>query len=198
LEENELIRIALRLFYLESFTKISLALNIFLALALISSGLELHKAALSLDAKNRISIENSIFSKSSILETKSSNANNFQLEEFLGIYLDKLFSLNEINYDDSFKWLKENTELSFFDEYLTIELEKRYKNGLESGFQIDKIYSENLENHLIKVICYGAEIDKSLESKDEAKTRLLRKLIIELVINTDSQKITEILNIKEN
>lgn len=193
-----MIKILLRLFYLESFPKISLALNIFLILALCFSALELHKAALSLNAKNRISIENSIFSKNADLDNSIKAKNDFELESFLAAYLDKIFSLNETNYDTSFQWLKSHSHEDFFDKHLASELEQRYKNGLETSFQLDKIYTENLEDSLIKVICYGKELNKKAEDSVSKEAEILRSLIIELVINTDTRKLEEILNIKEN
>jgi glycerol kinase len=107
------------------------------------------------------------------------------------VYLSKLFSKDINDKQEQSQWLKENTEETFFTQYLMQEIDTRSQNKIKSEFQINKIYTENIDSILVKVICFGKETFTDLESS-------ARNLIIEILINTETHRLEKILSIKEN
>jgi hypothetical protein len=188
----------LKILYLPSTVKILLSIIIFLSISLVLIACEIHSCKKLLNSKNVIFIDSSVLknkdnSKNIEVQEAPSNDknNNFDIEKFTQVYLSKLFS----KYIDSKKkesqWLKENTEETFFTQYLIQEIETRDQNKINSEFQINKIYTENIDEILVKVICFGKEIFTDTDSSS-------RNLIIEVLINTQTQKLEKILSIKEN
>jgi hypothetical protein len=159
---------------------------------------EIHNCNKLLNSKNRVFID------SSILKNKDNSKNargqkalsikgnsDFNIENFTQVYLSKLFSKYTNEKEDHSEWLKENTEETFFTKYLIQEIEARNQNEISSEFQINKIYTENIDEILVKAICFGRETFTNLENSS-------RNLIIEILINTKTQKLEKILSIKEN
>jgi hypothetical protein len=159
---------------------------------------EVHNCNKLLNSKNRVFID------SSILKNKDNSENirtqkalftdknsNFNIGNFTHTYLSKLFSQDTNEKEEHSEWLKENTEETFFTEYLMQEIEARNQNKINSKFQINKIYTENVDDIFIKAICFGKETFTSIENSS-------RNLIIEILINTDTRKLEKILSIKEN
>jgi hypothetical protein len=159
---------------------------------------EIHNCNKLLNSKNRVFIDSSILkNKDNFKNTRTQKAlfadgnNNFNIENFTQIYLSKLFSKYTNEQEEHSEWLKENTEETFFTEYLIQEIEARSQNKINSEFQINKIYIENIDDIFIKAICFGRETFTNLENSS-------RNLIIEILINTKTQKLEKILSIKEN
>jgi hypothetical protein len=159
---------------------------------------EIHNCNKLLNSKNRVFIDSSVLkNKDNSKNTRTKKAlfadenNNFNIENFTQIYLSKLFSKYTNEQEEHSEWLKENTEETFFTEYLIQEIEARSQNKINSEFQINKIYTENIDDIFIKAICFGRETFTNLENSS-------RNLIIEILINTKTQKLEKILSIKEN
>jgi glycerol kinase len=159
---------------------------------------EIHNCNKLLNSKNRVFIDSSILkNKDNFKNTRTQKAlfadgnNNFNIENFTQIYLSKLFSKDTNEQEEHSEWLKENTEETFFTEYLIQEIEARSQNKINSEFQINKIYTENIDDIFIKAICFGRETFTDIENSS-------RNLIIEILINTKTQKLEKILSIKEN
>lgn len=197
LKSNSL-KYLLRILYLPSIIKISLTIIAFLFISLALATYEIHHCKKLLKSKNRVFIDNSIFRndensknnkvKAALLTGKN---NNFSIENFTQVYLSKLFSKDINDKQEQSQWLKENTEETFFTQYLMQEIDMRSQNKIKSEFQINKIYTENIDSILVKVICFGKEIFSDTENSS-------RNLIVEILINTDTQKLEKILSIKEN
>jgi len=188
----------LKILYLPSIVKILLSIILFLSISLVLTMCEIHNCNKLLNSKNRVFID------SSILKNKDNSKNargqkalsikgnsDFNIENFTQVYLSKLFSKYTNEKEDHSEWLKENTEETFFTKYLIQEIEARNQNEISSEFQINKIYTENIDEILVKAICFGRETFTNLENSS-------RNLIIEILINTKTQKLEKILSIKEN
>jgi hypothetical protein len=159
---------------------------------------EIHNCNKLLNSKNRVFIDSSVLkNKDNFKNTRTQKAlfadgnNNFNIENFTQIYLSKLFSKHTNEQEEHSEWLKEKTEETFFTKYLIQEIEARSQNKINSEFQINKIYTENIDDIFIKAICFGRETFTNLENSS-------RNLIIEILINTKTQKLEKILSIKEN
>jgi hypothetical protein len=159
---------------------------------------EIHNCNKLLNSKNRVFIDSSVLkNKDNSKNTRTQKAlftdgnNNFNIENFTQVYLSKLFSKYTNKQEEYSEWLKENTEETFFTEYLIEEIKTRNQNKINSEFQINKIYTENIDKVLVKIICFGKETFTDTENSS-------RNLIIEILINTDTQKLEKILSIKEN
>jgi hypothetical protein len=188
----------LKILYLPSIVKILLSIILFLFISLVLTMCELHNCNKLLNSKNRVFIDSSILkNKDNSKNTKTQKAlftdgnNHFNIENFTQIYLSKLFSKYTNKKEEHSEWLKENTEETFFTKYLIQEIEARNQNEISSEFQINKIYTENIDDILVKAICFGRETFTNLENSS-------RNLIIEILINTKTQKLEKILSIKEN
>jgi len=188
----------LKILYLPSIVKILLSIILFLSISLVLTMCEIHNCNKLLNSKNRVFID------SSILKNKDNSKNargqkalsikgnsDFNIGNFTQVYLSKLFSKYTNEKEDHSEWLKENTEETFFTKYLIQEIEARNQNEISSEFQINKIYTENIDEILVKAICFGRETFTNLENSS-------RNLIIEILINTKTQKLEKILSIKEN
>jgi hypothetical protein len=188
----------LKILYLPSIVKILLSIILFLFISLTLTMREIHNCNKLLNSKNRVFIDSSVLkNKDNSKNTRTQKAlftdgnNNFNIENFTQVYLSKLFSKYTNKQEEYSEWLKENTEETFFTEYLMQEIKTRNQNKISSEFQINKIYTENIDKVLVKIICFGKETFTDTESSS-------RNLIIEILINTDTQKLEKILSIKEN
>ena len=188
----------LKILYLPSIVKILLSIILFLFISLALTMCEIHNCNKLLNSKNRVFIDSSVLkNKDNSKNTRTQKAlftdgnNNFNIENFTQVYLSKLFSKYTNKQEEYSEWLKENTEETFFTEYLIEEIKTRNQNKINSEFQINKIYTENIDKVLVKIICFGKETFTDTENSS-------RNLIIEILINTDTQKLEKILSIKEN
>ena len=188
----------LKILYLPSIVKILVSIILFLSISLALTMCEIHNCNKLLNSKNRVFIDSSVLkNKDNSKNTRAEKAlsvnesSGFNIENFTQIYLSKLFSKYTNRQEEYFKWLKENTEETFFTEYLIQEIEARSQNKINSEFQINKIYTENIDKVLVKIICFGKETFTDTENSS-------RNLIIEILINTATQKLEKILSIKEN
>jgi len=188
----------LKILYLPSIVKILLSIIFFLSISLALTLYEIHNCNKLLNSKNRVFIDSSILkNNNNSKKTKAQEAlsinesRDFNIENFTQIYLSKLFFKHTNKQEEYYEWLKENTEETFFTEYLIQEIKTRNQNKINSEFQINKIYTENIDKVLVKIICFGKEIFSDTENSS-------RNLIIEILINTDTQKLEKILSIKEN
>ena len=188
----------LKILYLPSIVKILVSIILFLSISLALTMCEIHNCNKLLNSKNRVFIDSSVLkNKDNSKNTRAEKAlsvnesSGFNIENFTQIYLSKLFSKYTNRQEEYSKWLKENTEETFFTEYLIQEIEARSQNKINSEFQINKIYTENIDKVLVKIICFGKETFTDTENSS-------RNLIIEILINTDTQKLEKILSIKEN
>lgn len=188
----------LKILYLPSIVKILLSIILFLFISLTLTMREIHNCNKLLNSKNRVFIDSSVLkNKDNSKNTRTQKAlftdgnNNFNIENFTQVYLSKLFSKYTNKQEEYSEWLKENTEETFFTEYLIEEIKTRNQNKINSEFQINKIYTENIDKVLVKIICFGKETFTDTENSS-------RNLIIEILINTDTQKLEKILSIKEN
>lgn len=188
----------LKILYLPSIVKILLSIILFLFISLALTMHEIHNCNKLLNSKNRVFIDSSVLkNKDNSKNTRTQKAlftdgnNNFNIENFTQVYLSKLFSKYTNKQEEYSEWLKENTEETFFTEYLIEEIKTRNQNKINSEFQINKIYTENIDKVLVKIICFGKETFTDTENSS-------RNLIIEILINTDTQKLEKILSIKEN
>jgi hypothetical protein len=159
---------------------------------------EIHNCNKLLNSKNRVFIDSSVLkNKDNSKNTRTQKAlsingsSDFNIENFTQVYLSKLFSKYTNKQEEYSEWLKENTEETFFTEYLMQEIKTRNQNKISSEFQINKIHTENIDKVLVKIICFGKETFTDTENSS-------RNLIIEILINTDTQKLEKILSIKEN
>ena len=188
----------LKILYLPSIVKILLSIILFLSISLALAMCEIHNCNKLLNSRNRVFIDSSILkNKDNSKNTRAQKAlsingsSDFNIENFTQAYLSKLFSKYTNRQEEYSKWLKENTEETFFTEYLIQEIEARSQNKINSEFQINKIYTENIDKVLVKIICFGKETFTDTENSS-------RNLIIEILINTQTQKLEKILSIKEN
>ena len=188
----------LKILYLPSIVKILLSIILFLSISLALAMYEIHNCNKLLNSKNRVFIDSSILkNKDNSKNTRTQKAlfadgnNNFNIENFTQVYLSKLFSKYTNKKEEYSEWLKENTEETFFTKYLIQEIETRNQNKISSEFQINKIYTEHTDDILVKAICFGRETFTDIENSS-------RNLIIEILINTQTQKLEKILSIKEN
>ncbi|MFM7457124.1 MAG: hypothetical protein ACKO3R_00475 [bacterium] len=188
----------LKILYLPSIVKILLSIIFFLSISLALTLYEIHNCNKLLNSKNRVFIDSSILNHNhNSKKTKAQEAlsidesRNFNIENFTQIYLSKLFTKYTNRQAEYSEWLKENTEETFFTKYLIQEIKTRNQNKINSEFQINKIYTENIDKVLVKIICFGKEIFSDTENSS-------RNLIVEILINTDTQKLEKILSIKEN
>jgi len=188
----------LKILYLPSIVKILLSIIIFLSISLVLTMCEIHNCNKLLNSRNRVFIDSSVLkNKDNSKNTRAQKAlsingsSDFNIENFTQAYLSKLFSKYTNRQEEYSKWLKENTEETFFTEYLIQEIEARSQNKINSEFQINKIYTENIDKVLVKIICFGKETFTDTENSS-------RNLIIEILINTQTQKLEKILSIKEN
>ena len=188
----------LKILYLPSIVKILLSIILFLSISLALTMYEIHNCNKLLNSKNRVFIDSSVLkNKDNSKNTRTQKAlsikgnSDFNIENFTQIYLSKLFSKYTNRQEEYSEWLKENTEETFFTEYLIEEIKTRNQNKINSEFQINKIYTENIDKVLVKIICFGKETFTDTENSS-------RNLIIEILINTDTQKLEKILSIKEN
>ena len=188
----------LKILYLPSIVKILVSIILFLSISLALTMCEIHNCNKLLNSKNRVFIDSSVLkNKDNSKNTRAEKAlsvnesSGFNIENFTQIYLSKLFSKYTNRQEEYSKWLKENTEETFFTEYLIQEIEARSQNKINSEFQINKIYTENIDKVLVKIICFGKETFTDTENSS-------RNLIIEILINTATQKLEKILSIKEN
>jgi hypothetical protein len=188
----------LKILYLPSIVKILLSIIIFLSISLVLTMCEIHNCNKLLNSRNRVFIDSSVLkNKDNSKNTRAQKAlsingsSDFNIENFTQAYLSKLFSKYTNRQEEYSEWLKKNTEETFFTEYLMQEIKTRNQNKINSEFQINKIYTENIDKVLIKIICFGRETFTDIENSS-------RNLIIEILINTDTQKLEKILSIKEN
>ena len=188
----------LKILYLPSIVKILVSIILFLSISLALTMCEIHNCNKLLNSKNRVFIDSSVLkNKDNSKNTRAEKAlsvnesSGFNIENFTQIYLSKLFSKYTNRQEEYSKWLKENTEETFFTEYLIQEIEARSQNKINSEFQINKIYTENIDKVSVKIICFGKETFTDTENSS-------RNLIIEILINTATQKLEKILSIKEN
>jgi hypothetical protein len=188
----------LKILYLPSIVKILLTAIAFLFISLALATCEIYHCKKLLNSKNRVFIDNSIFRNNENSKNTTAKAalmtgenNNFSIKNFTQVYLSKLFSKDINDKQEQSQWLKENTEETFFTQYLMQEIDTRSQNKIKSEFQINKIYTENIDSILVKVICFGKESFTDLESSE-------RNLIIEILINTETHRLEKILSIKEN
>ncbi|NBV98770.1 MAG: hypothetical protein EBR67_04580 [Proteobacteria bacterium] len=188
----------LKILYLPSIVKILLSIIIFLSISLVLTMCEIHNCNKLLNSRNRVFIDSSVLkNKDNSKNTRAQKAlsingsSDFNIENFTQAYLSKLFSKYTNRQEEYSKWLKENTEETFFTEYLIQEIEARSQSKINSEFQINKIYTENIDKVLVKIICFGKETFTDTENSS-------RNLIIEILINTQTQKLEKILSIKEN
>lgn len=188
----------LKILYLPSIVKILLSIILFLFISLALTMCEIHNCNKLLNSKNRVFIDSSVLkNQDNSKNTRAQKAlsinenSDFNIENFTQIYLSKLFSKHTNRQEEYSKWLKENTEETFFTEYLMQEIKTRNQNKINSEFQINKFYTENIDKVLVKIICFGKEIFTDTENTS-------RNLIIEILINTDTRKLEKILSIKEN
>ncbi|MFZ4084906.1 MAG: hypothetical protein ACOYK1_05130 [Vampirovibrionia bacterium] len=188
----------LKILYLPSIVKILLSIILFLSISLVLTMCEIHNCNKLLNSRNRVFIDSSVLkNKDNSKNTRAQKAlsingsSDFNIENFTQAYLSKLFSKYTNRQEEYSKWLKENTEETFFTEYLIQEIEARSQNKINSEFQINKIYTENIDKVLVKIICFGKETFTDTENSS-------RNLVIEILINTDTQKLEKILSIKEN
>lgn len=188
----------LKILYLPSIVKILLSIILFLFISLALTMREIHNCNKLLNSKNRVFIDSSVLkNKDNSKNTRTQKAlsingsSDFNIENFTQVYLSKLFSKYTNKQEEYSEWLKENTEETFFTEYLMQEIKTRNQNKISSEFQINKIHTENIDKVLVKIICFGKETFTDTENSS-------RNLIIEILINTDTQKLEKILSIKEN
>lgn len=188
----------LKILYLPSIVKILLSIIIFLSISLVLTMCEIHNCNKLLNSRNRVFIDSSVLkNKDNSKNTRAQKAlsingsSDFNIENFTQAYLSKLFSKYTNRQEEYSEWLKKNTEETFFTEYLIQEIEARSQNKINSEFQINKIYTENIDKVLVKIICFGKETFTDTENSS-------RNLIIEILINTQTQKLEKILSIKEN
>jgi hypothetical protein len=137
----------LKILYLPSIVKILLTAIAFLFISLALATCEIYHCKKLLNSKNRVFIDNSIFRNNENSKNTTAKAalmtgenNNFSIKNFTQVYLSKLFSKDINDKQEQSQWLKENTEETFFTQYLMQEIDTRSQNKIKSEFQINKIY----------------------------------------------------------
>ena len=141
--------------------------------------------------KHKLKLKNTIYVKDSVLEDKlkTKTKNTFseaELKQTINNYCTKLFQTDK----DSYSWLSEHTEKDFFESELKILIENRDKKNIKSKFKILRIYLERLEQSYIKAIVIGTE--------DFTNNKFIdRNLVIEILFDTKSKLIKQILSIKD-
>lgn len=175
------LRAALRILQLEAMTKVLLVIILFLSIFLGLAFIEIHTANKLLRSKNTITVDNSIFLRKA-----------FNLELFIKDYLQYLF-IKASSLEDSEKqliWLSEHTYNDFFEQSLKKEIKLRQYSNLGKGFELEKLDIQKQKYPLVKVLCLGKELllDSELTARD---------LSLELLVDTEKEKVKEILSLKE-
>lgn len=151
-----------------------------LCLVIIFSFLEISETKKQLKAKNQIYIKNSI------LKTNQFNKEQ-EIDTFIDKYLKNIFSSNS---DSDLIWLEKHSDQKFFLDTLSKHLNTRIKKQITSNFIIKRLYREKLgANNIEKIIIFGEERFTNSNYQN-------RVLVIELVLNTESLEVKEIISIK--
>jgi len=175
------LRALLRTLELKATVKVLLLIILLLSIFLGLAFNEIHIANNLLKSKNTVIVDRSIFLKKTL-----------DVEAFIKDYLHYLF-MKVSSLEDSEKqltWLSEHTSDTFFEQHLKREIKLRQDSSLGNGFELKNIDVQKQKYPFVKVFCLGKEslLDSELKARD---------LSLEILVDIETEKVKEILSLKE-